>query len=104
MNKLQKLEGEKNFFVTINSKQLPNSTYDQTNFEHIIFDFETVEAQKKIFNIQGKMNTYFCGSYCGFGFHEDGIQSAAFLAKLFGIELPWRRNSKFQNRLAYELL
>ena len=31
------------------------------------------------------MNTFYCGSYCGYGFHEDGIQSAAHIAKILGV-------------------
>ena len=37
---------------------------------------ETVNAQKFLFKLQGVNNTWFCGSYFGYGFHEDGLKSA----------------------------
>ena len=52
-------------------------------------------------SIQGKNNTWFCGSYLGYGFHEDGIQSAAHVTKKLGIKLPWNRPSNFLNRINY---
>ena len=37
--------------------------------------------------IQGRRNTWFCGAYFGFGFHEDGLQSGlAALKELVGEE------------------
>ena len=62
---------------------------------------ETLSAQKKINEIQGNMNTWFCGSYCGYGFHEDGIQSAAYIADLLGAKIPWERPLNFFNRLQF---
>ena len=41
------------------------------------------EKQKEIDNIQGKSNTWFCGAYLGYGFHEDGISSSLKVAKRF---------------------
>ena len=43
-----------------------------------------------------------CGSYCGYGFHEDGIQSAAYVADLLGVKIPWDRSSNFFNRLQFK--
>ena len=45
------------------------------NFDHPIFNFQTLKAQNEISEIQGLNNTFFCGSYCGYGFHEDGLNS-----------------------------
>tara|TARA_B100000123_G_C25655256_1_gene395101 strand:+ start:263 stop:397 length:135 start_codon:yes stop_codon:yes gene_type:complete len=36
--------------------------------------------QKKLHSIQGKKRTWFCGSYFGYGFHEDGLRSSIELA------------------------
>ena len=84
MNLLQNLPPKKNFFLSINPLYIPNYCYDKTTFEHPIFSLETLSAQKKINEIQGNINTWFCGSYCGYGFHEDGIQSAVYVADLLG--------------------
>ena len=99
MNKLQNLQSKKNYFVTINPTKLPENVIDQTSFEHPIFSLETLKAQKELYKIQGKKNTYFCGSYFGYGFHEDGIQSAANLCKYLDVDLPWKRNKNFISRV-----
>jgi predicted NAD/FAD-binding protein len=31
---------------------------------------------KKLQEIQGHKNIYYCGAWCGYGFHEDGVVSA----------------------------
>ncbi len=99
MNLLQKYQTKKNYFVTINPYKKPNFIIDETVFEHPIFSIETLIAQKEAMSIQGQNNTYFCGSYLGYGFHEDGIQSSAYISKLLGCDLPWKRNKNFYNRL-----
>ena len=63
--------------------------------------FTTVET--KIKNIQGVKNTFYCGSYQGYGFHEDGIQSAAYIAKILGVDIPWERDNSFYNRLQFNI-
>ena len=101
MNNLQKLKTTKNYFVTINPIQVPNYIHNETIFKHPKFDFASHEAQKKLKNIQGTKNTFFCGSYHGYGFHEDGIQSAAYIAKMLEVDIPWKRDNSFYNRLQY---
>ena len=95
MNKLQNISSKKNYFVTINPYEKPKNNIDQTIFEHPTFTLNTLKAQKELYKIQGINNTYYCGSYFGYGFHEDGIQSAANIALLLGLELPWKREQNF---------
>ncbi len=99
MNLLQKLQTNKNYFVTVNPFKEPNNIVNQTKFEHPVYSLELLQSQKDIMKIQGQNNTYFCGSYLGYGFHEDGIQSAAHISKLLGCNLPWNRDKNFYNRL-----
>ena len=80
---------------------MPNDIYDQTIFEHPIFNLDTLYAQKNMNKIQGNSNTWFCGSYCGYGFHEDGIQSSVYISKLLGSEILWNRSSNFINRIGF---
>ena len=103
MNLLQNLNTKKNYFVSINPFDIPSDCYDEAIFEHPVFDLKTLSAQKRIKEIQGNMNTWFCGSYCGYGFHEDGIQSAAYISNLLGVSLPWNRSSNFINRLHFQI-
>ena len=37
---------------------------------------KTIKAQKYLAELQGVNNSWFCGSYFGYGFHEDGLRSA----------------------------
>ena len=97
MNLLQNLPTNKNYFVTVNPFKKPNNIINQTIFEHPIYSLDTLSAQKEVMHIQGLKNTYFCGSYLGYGFHEDGIQSAVYVSKLLGCELPWIRDKNFYN-------
>lgn len=101
MNKLQKIDKQQNYFVSINPSKKVNNIIDETFFEHPIFNEKTIEAQKKIGKIQGVQNTFYCGSYCGYGFHEDGIQSAAHISSKLGTKLPWIRDKNFKSRLLY---
>ena len=77
LNKLQNLKTEKNYFLTLN----PFITIEESKiikkveFTHPIYDTKTINAQKYLSELQGVNNTYFCGSYFGYGFHEDGLNS-----------------------------
>ena len=102
MNLLQNLNSKTNFFVSINPFETPKHYYDKTIFEHPIFNLETLSAQKKINEIQGYKNTWFCGSYCGYGFHEDGIQSSAYIANLLNVNLPWKKSANHFTRLQFK--
>ncbi len=99
MNLLQKLPTSKNYFVTINPYKIPKDVIDKKNFAHPIYSSETLSAQKEVMQVQGLNNTYFCGAYLGYGFHEDGIQSSAYIANLLNCDLPWKRAKNFYNRL-----
>ena len=101
MNRLQKINDSRNYFVSINPMIEPIKIIDKTFFEHPIFNNETIKAQKKLSSLQGHLNTFYCGSYCGYGFHEDGIQSAAHIAEILNVKLPWNRDKSFKSRLSY---
>ena len=74
---------------------------NETIFTHPKFNLKTTKSQSKIKDIQGVNNTFFCGAYHGYGFHEDGIQSAAYVAKILEVDIPWERDKSFYNRLQY---
>jgi len=86
MNKLQPLKTNDNFFVSLNQQQ-ENPLYE-TVYEHPIFSMATLQAQKKIGQLQGHNQTYYAGSYLGYGFHEDGIQSALKICQHLHIQPP----------------
>jgi predicted NAD/FAD-binding protein len=78
LNKLQNLNTPKNYFLTLNPiLDIDNKkVIKKIEFSHPIFDIKAIEAQKNLFELQGVNNSWFCGSYFGYGFHEDGLKSA----------------------------
>lgn len=93
MNLLQTLETHAPIFVTLNPNREIDAdkvlrTYD---YEHPIFDAAALHAQRELWALQGRRNTWFCGAYFGSGFHEDGIQAGLAVAeRLGGQERPWK--------------
>ncbi len=83
LNLLQNLECEENIFLTLN----PYFEIDQSKilkkvkFTHPYFDQTALDFQGKLKNLQNKRNILFCGSYFGYGFHEDGIKSSIEMLK-----------------------
>ena len=47
----------------------------------LYFNQNTLDHQKKLNILQNKKNILFCGSYFGYGFHEDGIKSSIEMIK-----------------------
>ena len=45
------------------------------------YDKQALENQNRLKKIQNKKNLLFCGSYFGYGFHEDGIKSSIEMLK-----------------------
>ncbi len=92
MNRLQNLKTKENIFVSLNPEMTPDkkSVFKKINYSHPIYNFGTFDAQKKISKIQGQNNTWYCGAYLGYGFHEDGLESGLNVAeKILGGRRPW---------------
>jgi len=83
LNLLQNLNIKKNIFLTINPcYQIQNNQiYKKVYFTHPYYDYETLNSQKELCSLQNKQNILFCGSYFGYGFHEDGIKSTIEMLK-----------------------
>ena len=77
LNKLQNLNTKKNYFLTLNPfiSIEDNKIIKKVEFTHPFYDLKMINAQKYLSELQGVNNTYFCGSYFGYGFHEDGLNS-----------------------------
>ena len=78
LNLLQNLKEEKNVFLTLNPYQNINKEkiYQKVVFTHPYYDINALTNQRNLSTIQNKDNILFCGSYFGYGFHEDGIKSS----------------------------
>jgi predicted NAD/FAD-binding protein len=92
MNKLQSLATNEQWFVTLNPAIEPKTALIEQEFiyHHPLFDQAAMAAQQQLWDLQGAQRTWFCGSYFGYGFHEDAIQSGLKVAEeLGGSARPW---------------
>ena len=90
MNKLQDLRTTRDYFVSLNPTVEPRDIVASIDYAHPVFDGKANAARARLWEIQGRRNVWFCGSYFGFGFHEDGIQSGLAAAEAVGgVRRPW---------------
>jgi len=87
MNRLQRLKTTKDYFVTLNGDAWidPNRRIESVTFDHPRYTFESLSTHKELDSINGKDRIFYCGAYCGYGFHEDGARSGLAVAQKFGI-------------------
>ena len=83
LNLLQNLNIDEDIFLSLN----PFDNIDEekilnkVTFTHPYYDKLALENQIRLKKIQNVNNTLFCGSYFGYGFHEDGIKSSIDMLK-----------------------
>jgi predicted NAD/FAD-binding protein len=91
MNRLQRLDPGCPLFVSLNPVRAPRDELTIAAFEyhHPAFDAAALAAQSELASIQGVRNIWFCGSWCGYGFHEDALASGLASAEALGVRRPW---------------
>ena len=90
MNQLQGLPRHTPLFVTLDPKREPRWPIHSQVYAHPVFDAGAYRAQRELWSLQGRRNTWFCGAYFGAGFHEDGLQAGLAVAEdLGGARRPW---------------
>jgi len=91
LNRLQPLPFKTPVVVTLNSYKAPDpeAVIAHFDYDHPVMDTTLIAAQHKLPSIQGQRRTWFCGAWCGYGFHEDGLRSAIAVANDFGVPIPW---------------
>ena len=78
MNLLQGLTTSKQYLVTLNRP----SAYDEKQviarmvYHHPTYTVGSMATQASLPTLNGVRNTWFCGSYFGYGFHEDAVRSS----------------------------
>jgi predicted NAD/FAD-binding protein len=89
MNKLQRLKARRDYFVTLNALEDidPRSVLYEVEYTHPIYTPQSPVSQKAIGELNGTRNTYFCGAYMRYGFHEDGVISALEVTRRMGMSL-----------------
>jgi len=85
LNKLQNLDTNKNYFLTLNpiTKIKDSKIIKKINFTHPYLNNKSFEMQNRLKDLQGKKRVWFSGSYFGYGFHEDGLKSSLEMLKQF---------------------
>ncbi len=89
MNRLQNIPAPVEFCVTLNCPEAmaPDAVLRRLVYHHPVYNAAGIAAQKRHDEINGVNRTYFCGAYWGYGFHEDGVNSALAVCKHFGKSL-----------------
>ena len=85
LNLLQNLKIDEDIFLSLNpfDNIEEEKILNKVSFTHPYYDKSALENQTRLKKIQNVNNTLFCGSYFGYGFHEDGITSAIDMLKSF---------------------
>ncbi|MDH0050340.1 NAD(P)/FAD-dependent oxidoreductase [Comamonas terrigena] len=77
LNRLQPLPWQQPVMVSLNPvRPIDDSrVHARIAYSHPVFDLAAIEAQAQVGALQGQRRTWFCGAWCGYGFHEDGLRS-----------------------------
>lgn len=77
MNRLQNLSTKQNYFVTLNdpSAWRDEDVIREMTYQHPLFTRAALASQPHLPSLNGVKRTWFCGSYFGYGFHEDAFRS-----------------------------
>ena len=83
LNQLQNWKIDKNIFLTINpfTEISEKKIFKKVKFTHPYYNKNALDNQNQLNLIQNKKDILFCGSYFGYGFHEDGIKSSIEMLK-----------------------
>lgn len=77
MNSLQKLPTKRDYFVSVDGRDLvdPPKILQSFSFDHPVFDGPAVAAQANLPRLNRAGPIFFCGSYFRYGFHEDALMA-----------------------------
>jgi predicted NAD/FAD-binding protein len=89
MNRLQNINMKFPLFITLNPSQTPKRILQRFSYDHPQFTQKSLDAQKRFDEIQGKDKVWYCGSYLGYGFHEDALKSGIDVALALGGQREW---------------
>ena len=89
MNILQRIGAPRELCVSLNLAKAinPDKIFRKMNYHHPVYDPESLVARRSHQEINGVNRTYYAGAYWGYGFHEDGVNSALEVCKHFNITL-----------------
>jgi predicted NAD/FAD-binding protein len=92
INQLQPLPFEQPVVVSLNPLReiAPEHVLGDYEYAHPVFDLGAIAAQKELARIQGAHQTWYCGAWTGYGFHEDGLKSGLGVAERLLAQLAWK--------------
>ena len=85
LNRLQALDGDTDWCLTLNGEIADEHVIDRGTFEHPLYTVESVAAQRELPSLSGVRRTWFAGAHHGNGFHEDGLASGVRAAESIGV-------------------
>lgn len=102
MNRLQGIDERHPLFVTLNPVTEPaaGKTFAEFAYDHPLFDRAAIAAQARLPEIQGKDRLWFCGAWCRYGFHEDGLTAGLQVAAALGVGDPFAGTLPSQRQAA----
>ena len=82
MNRLQGLRCAREYCVTLNPRREIEAEriVKAIDYTHPVFTVAALRSQERLCELNGQQNTWFCGSYFCFGFHEDAVRSGLAVA------------------------
>jgi predicted NAD/FAD-binding protein len=89
LSRLQGHDSSTPILLTLNSSLqiAPEKVLQTFSYHHPAYSRESITAQRRFKQISSRRHTHYCGAYWGYGFHEDGVNSALAVAAHFGIGL-----------------
>ena len=89
LNRLQSIDSHHDICVTLNEVEAvdPARIVEVFDYAHPMLDAPAIAAQKRYNDVSGQRSTWYCGAYWGYGFHEDGVQSALRVCRALGVAL-----------------
>lgn len=89
MNMLQGIESEHTYNVSLNQTRDidPDKIIKRIQYHHPVFQPGRDLAQSQHHKMIRRRGISYCGAYWGYGFHEDGVQSALNIGQSFDQEL-----------------
>ncbi len=91
MNNLQQVSEKKDYFVSINDSGEvdPSKVLWDSEYTHPIYNVDSIQAQKKLSELNKNGFVFFCGSYFKYGFHEDALISGIEVARVITGKSIW---------------
>ena len=89
MNLLQGLQTREEYCVSLNRPEpvAKGRVLGTFVYAHPGYTDATIETQPGLRALRGANRTHFCGSYHGYGFHEDAVRSGVEVARALGLDL-----------------